>query len=122
MSLDRGSEQATPLSGNERLELIELRAKVKQLEQNANAQNDFLANMSHELRTPMTSILGMAHMLLETKLNPDQQDCAEVIRASCSGLLTLVNETLDLAKLQVGKSRLESIPFNSCNCTTIFCA
>ncbi len=121
MSSEGGAKQTFPISEKEGSELKMLRTKVRQLERNSNAQNEFLANMSHELRTPMTSILGMAHMLLETELNPDQQECAEVIRASCSGLLTLVNETLDLSKLEVGKSKLESIPFNLCGLVEQVC-
>jgi DNA-binding response OmpR family regulator/nitrogen-specific signal transduction histidine kinase len=90
----------------------ELKLRVNDLEKTSIAKSEFLANMSHELRSPLTSILAMIHMLLDTQMEPEQRDCAEVISTSANGLLTLINDTLDISKLDAGKVTLESIPFN----------
>jgi CheY-like chemotaxis protein len=90
----------------------ELKKRIEDLEKASIAKSEFLANMSHELRSPMTSVIGMSHMLLETELNAEQRDCAEVISTSATGLLNLINDTLDISKLDAKKVELETIPFN----------
>jgi signal transduction histidine kinase/DNA-binding response OmpR family regulator len=95
-----------------RLEIQNLKNRIEDLEKNSIAKSEFLANMSHELRSPLTSIIGMSHMLMETELDPEQKECAEVITTSSSGLLNLINDTLDISKLDAGKVHLEKIPFN----------
>lgn len=90
----------------------ELLARIDDLEKTSVAKSEFLANMSHELRSPMTSIIAMTHMLQETELNPEQRECADVISTSANGLLSLINDTLDISKLDAGKVELESISFN----------
>ncbi|HEV2687840.1 MAG TPA: ATP-binding protein [Bryobacteraceae bacterium] len=71
----------------------------------------FLANMSHEISTPMNGVLGMTDFLLATELNPEQQEYAESIKRSADALLALINDILDLSKIEAGKLRLDRTPF-----------
>jgi signal transduction histidine kinase/FixJ family two-component response regulator len=72
----------------------------------------FLANMSHEVRTPMNGVLGIAGLLLATELDPVQRDYAETIVRSGDTLLEILNEILDMSKIEAGKMELEMIPFD----------
>jgi signal transduction histidine kinase len=72
----------------------------------------FLANMSHEIRTPMNGVGGMAELLLGTALDSEQQEYAEAIKGSAETLLTVINDILDISKIEAGKLHIECIPFD----------
>ncbi|MHB8448124.1 MAG: hybrid sensor histidine kinase/response regulator [Rudaea sp.] len=76
------------------------------------AKTDFLATMGHEIRTPMTGVLGMAELLLRTRLDQTQRGYAQAIQDSGRLLLRLVNDSLDLARIEAGKLQLEIAPFD----------
>jgi two-component system, sensor histidine kinase len=74
------------------------------------AKSDFLANMSHEVRTPMNGVIGIAELLLDTRLSAEQRDYAHTILESGRSLLTVLNDVLDFSKIEAGKLDLELTP------------
>lgn len=75
------------------------------------AKQQFLSNMSHEIRTPMNAIIGFAKVLLKTNLSPKQSEYLQAIKLSGDALIVLINDILDLAKVDAGKMTFEQIPF-----------
>jgi len=87
-----------------------LTAKLEAEKSNA-AKTNFLANVSHEIRTPMHGILGMANMLSETALTEDQEQWIAIIKQSGESLIRILNDVLDLSKVEANRIELERIPF-----------
>ncbi|MGB0495719.1 MAG: ATP-binding protein, partial [Kangiellaceae bacterium] len=90
----------------------ELEKAIEKAEQANTAKDEFLANMSHEIRTPMNAIIGMSYLLKESELTTTQQGYNKTLNNSAESLLTLINDILDLSKVEAGKLELENIPFN----------
>jgi CheY-like chemotaxis protein/HPt (histidine-containing phosphotransfer) domain-containing protein len=81
-------------------------------EESAKSKSDFVANMSHELRTPLGIILGFTDLVKKTTLSPEQKEYIDAISSSGKSLLSIINDILDLSKLDAGKFIIESVPFN----------
>ena len=95
-----------------RLAWVAMRAAKEEAERASRAKSDFVSRMSHELRTPMNAILGFAQLLESEALKPEQRDFVGEINRAGVHLLELINQVLDLAKIEAGSMTLENIPFD----------
>ena len=92
-------------------DITELRAARLAAEASTRAKSDFLARMSHEIRTPMNAILGMTHLLLQTRVDERQRHYLESTRQAARNLLGLLNDILDFSKIEAGRMTMENAPF-----------
>ncbi|WP_184549243.1 PAS domain S-box protein [Mucilaginibacter sp. FT3.2] len=100
------------ITGQKKLE-HDLTLAKKNAEHLAKTKETFLANMSHEIRTPMNAIMGMANQLAKSSLNSQQQFYLEIIQSASDNLLVIINDILDLSKIEAGKLILENIGFET---------
>ncbi|SHN59270.1 response regulator [Desulfovibrio litoralis] len=101
------------MNDTERIASEEVLKNAKAVAESASrSKSDFLANMSHEIRTPLNGVIGMADLLLQTKLNQEQASMAATIKNSGDSLLVVLNDILDFSKIEAGKMSIDSEPFS----------
>ena len=110
--LNRQKEEAELLRAKAEAEKHEAEYQRQRAEQSERLEQQFLANMSHEIRTPMNAVTGMTNLLLQKNPRPDQLKYLESIRNASQSLLVILNDILDISKIEAGRLELESTDFS----------
>lgn len=90
----------------------ELKDAKRQADESAHVKEQFLANMSHEIRTPINAVIGFTNLLQKTPLSQDQEQFVHLVQSASESLLTIINDILDISKIEAGMLRIEKSPFS----------
>lgn len=111
MQIRNHSKQKRQLEEMIELKTQQYKSELERAEKSEKHKEEFLAHMSHEMRTPMNAVVGMTNLLLQTDLSPHQQKYLKIVKESSHNLLKMINDILDLSKIEASKIEFEKISF-----------